>query len=178
MIKYMEITDLNYDQRKLINENGWCVFTECDEGGSYYNKGFSFVNRIGYVVFSENVYIDYIDSCEELNKIASYDYDFDKLVRETIEPIKDICYVFLVKDPANYHFEQVWTNKGLEDAKEKAKLKFRFFKHEYYERENYDKMDKLIHNHNNKVRRDTENAINLLKENGFKVVSENFAALK
>ncbi len=42
---------------------------------------------------------------------------------------------FLVKNPANYHFEQIWTNKGLEKA------------------------------------------IEILKANGFKVVSDRFAAL-
>lgn len=178
MIKYMEITDLNSDQAKVIKENGWCVFTECAESSSYYNKGFSWANRIGYVIFSENVDVDYIDSYKELNEIASYDSEFNKLVREILKPIEDKCYVFLVKNPANYHFEQVWTNKGLEHAKETAKLRFRYYKHTYYESKDYDKMEKLINNHNSKVRKDTEKAIALLKENGFKVVSESFAALQ
>ena len=176
MIKYMEISELNSDQVKVIKENGWCVFTECDEGGLYFNKGFSWVNRIGYIIFSENVDVDYIDSYSELHKIASYDSDFDKSVREILKPIEDKCYVFLVKDPAYYHFEQVWTNKGLEHAKETAKLRFIGFKHEYYE--DYDKMHKLIDRHNAKVNRDTEKAINLLRENGFRVVSNKFAALQ
>ena len=178
MIKYMEITDLNGDQVKVIRENGWCVFTECAESSSYYNKGFSWANRIGYVIFSEDVDVEHIDSYKELNEIASYDSEFDKSVREILKPIEDKCYVFLVKNPANYHFEQVWTNKGLEHAKETAKLRFRPYKHTYYERGDYDKMDKLIHRHNSKVRKDTEQAIALLKENGFKVVSESFAALQ
>jgi len=82
-----------------------------------------------------------------------------------------------VKDPANYHFEQVWTNKGLSHAKEIAKLRFRF-KHTYYESKDYDKMEKLIHKHNQKVKNDTEKVVNLLKENGFTVVSANFAVLQ
>ena len=177
MIKYMEISELNNDQAKVIKENGWCVFTECDSGGTYYNKGFAWANRIGYIIFSENVDVDYINSYDELNKIASDDSDFDKLVREILKPIEDKCYVFLVKDPAYYHFEQVWTNKGLTHAKETAKLRFRH-KHQYYESKDYDKMDKLINQHNSKVRKDTEKAVELLKANGFKVVSSCFAAMQ
>ena len=177
MIKYMEISELNNDQAKVIKENGWCVFTECDSGGSYYNRGFAWANRIGYVIFSEWLDVDHIDSYKELNQVASYDKDFDKSVRTLLKPIEDKCYVFLVKDPANYHFEQVWTNKGLEHAKEIAKLRFRF-NHTYYESGTYDKMDALIDKHNSKVRRDTEKAIELLKANGFKVVSSSFAALQ
>ena len=176
MIKYMEISELNSDQAQVIRENGWCAFTECDCGGTYY-KGFAWVNRIGYIIFSENVDIDDINSYEELNKIASYDDDFDKMVREILKPIEDKCYVFLVKDPACYKFEQVWTNKGLAHAKETAKLRFKH-KHIYYESEDYDKMDALIRKHNNKVKQDTEKAVELLKANGFKVVSNNFAAMQ
>lgn len=177
MIRYMEISKLNNDQSRAIRENGWCIFTECDCGGTYYNKGCTLVNRIGYIIFSENVDVDYIDSYNDLSKIASYDDDFDKSVREILKPIEDKCYVFLVKEPAHYHFEQVWTNKGLENAKEIAKLRFGY-NHQFYEPEDYDKMDKLINTHNNKVKKDTEKAVNLLKENGFKVVSDRFAALQ
>ena len=173
----MQISELNSDQNKVIKEKGWCVFTECDQGGSYYTKGFAWANRIGYIIFSENVEKEAIESYSELNKIASYDDDFDKAVRETLNPLANECYVFLVKDPANYHFEQVWTNKGLAHAKEIAKLRFRF-KHTYYESKDYDKMEKLIHKHNQKVKNDTEKAIKLLKENGFTVVSANFAVLE
>ena len=178
MIKYMEISDLNNDQAKAIREKGWCFFTECADGSSYFNKGFSLLNRIGYIVISEDVDVDYINSYNELYKIASYDDEFDKLAREILEPIKGKCYVFLIKDPENYHFSQVWTNKGLEHAKETAKYRFGCFKHTYYESKDFDKMDKLINRHNNKVKRDTEAALNLLKENGFKVVSKKFAVLK
>ena len=73
MIKYMEISELNNDQAKVIRENGWCVFTEGDEGGTYYDKGFRWVNRIGYIIFSESVDIEHIDSYEELSKIAFED---------------------------------------------------------------------------------------------------------
>lgn len=177
MIKYMEISELNNDQAKVIRENGWCLFTECDCGGTYYSKGFAWANRIGYIIFSESVDVDDINSYEELNKIASYDSDFDKSVREILKPIEDKCYVFLVKNPAHYHFEQVWTNRGLEHAKEIAKLRFGH-KHQYYESGTYDKMDKLISQHNSKVRRDTEKAVALLKANGFKVVSTNFAVMQ
>ena len=45
-----------------------------------------------------------------------------QMINEVLDQIKDKCYVFLVKDPAYYHFEQVWTNKGLEHAKETAKF--------------------------------------------------------
>lgn len=178
MIKYMEISTLNGDQARAIRENGWCVFTECDSGGTYYSKGFVWVNRLGYIILSEDIDVDYINSYDELNKIASDDYEFDQTVRAILKPIEDKCYVFLVKNPARYEFSQVWTNKGLEDAKERAKSRFGGFKHKYYESKDYDKMEKLIAKHNKKVKKDTEEAINLLKENGFKVVSEKFAALK
>lgn len=177
MIKYMEISDLNSDQVKVIKENGWCLFTECDEGGTYYNKGSAWVNRVGYIIFSEEVNITYIDSYAELNDIAFYSDEFDKAVRKVLKPIEDKCYVFLVKDPANYHFEQIWTNKGLPHAYGIAKLRFRY-KHQYYESKDYGKMERLINRHNSKVRKDTEKAIELLKENGFKVVSELFAAMQ
>ena len=176
-MRYMEISELNSDQRKAIKENGWCVFTECDEGGTYYNKGFSWVNQIGYIIFSENVEKEHIDSYDELNGTATFDIAFNKEVRQVLEPLADKCYVFLVKNPAHYHFEQVWTNKGLVHAKETAKLRFRF-RHKYYESKDYDKMEKLIHKHNQKVKADTEKAVNLLKANGFTVVSENFAVLQ
>ena len=120
--------------------------------------------------------IEDINSHKELNKIATYDDAFDKLVREKLLPVADKCYVFLVKNPANYHFEQIWTNKGLEKAIEIAKLRFRF-KHTYYNSKDYDKMENLILKHNRKVKKDTEKAVEVLKANGFKVVSDRFAAL-
>ena len=144
MIKYMEISELNADQSRAIKENGWCVFTECDEGGSYFNKGFSWVNRIGYIILSENVDTDYINSYGELHKIASYDGDFDTLVRKILEPLKDECYVFLIKEPAWYHFEQVWTNKGLSAAKELANIRYGKYKPTYYEKKDYDAMQKSM----------------------------------
>lgn len=177
MIKYMEMSELNNDQIKVIKEKGWCIFTECDSDGTYYNKGLAWANRIGYIIFSEDVDVDYIDSYRELNNIASEDNDFNKFVREILEPIEDKCYVFLVQDPANYYFEQVWTNKGLEHAKETAKLRFKH-KHRYYESKDYDKMNKFINQHNSKVREDTKKAVELLNANGFKVVSDVFAVLK
>jgi len=177
MVKYTEISDLNSDQIKLINKNGWCIFTECDGNGTYYyHKGIHWVNRIEYIILSENVDIEDINSHKELNKIATYDDAFDKLVREKLLPVADKCYVFLVKNPANYHFEQIWTNKGLEKAIEIAKLRFRF-KHTYYNSKDYDKMENLILKHNRKVKKDTEKAVEVLKANGFKVVSDRFAAL-
>lgn len=178
MIKYMEMSELNNDQARLIKEKGWCVFTECYEEGTYYNKGFSWANRCGYIILSEDVGEDvmHINSEEELNRIASYDKEFADEVKAVLSPIEDKCYVFLVKDPAYYHFEQVWTNKGLEHAKETAKLKFRH-KHQYYESGTYDKMQAVIDKHNSKVKEDTEKAVELLKANGFTVVSKDFAVL-
>lgn len=176
MVKYTEISDVNNDQIELINKNGWCIFTECDGNGTYYHKGIHWVNRIGYVILSENVDIEDINSHKELKAIATYDDVFDELVREKLLPVADKCYVFLVKNPANYHFEQIWTNKGLEKAIEIAKLRFRF-KHTYYDSKDYDKMENLILKHNRKVKKDTEKAVEVLKANGFKVVSDRFAAL-
>ena len=176
MIKYMEITDLNKDQTSIIKENGWCVFTECAESNSYFNKGFTWANRIGYIIFSEDPGVDYIDSWSELHEIATSDYFFRDEVKALLDPIKDECYVFLRKNPAKYWFKQVWTNKGLEYAKEQAT--YDKFKCEYYAEEDFDKMHKKIDRHNNKVKRDTEKALEILRANGFEVVSENFAAWK
>ena len=147
MIKYTEISDLNNDQVAVIKKNGWCLFTECDEGGSYYRKGLAWVNRIGYVVFSENVEQEDIDSYKELCEIASYDDEFATQVREQLEPIRDECYIFLVKNPARYDFEQVWTNGGLERAKEIAATRFNF-EHQYYESKDYDEMREIIWKYN------------------------------
>lgn len=176
MVKYTEISDLNSDQIELIDKNGWCIFTECDGNGTYWHKGIHWVNRIGYVILSEDVNMEDINSYKELKAIATYDDAFDELVREKLLPVADKCYVFLVKNPANYHFEQIWTNKGLEKAKETAKLRFGF-KYTYYESKDYDKMENLILKHNRKVKKDTEKAVEVLKANGFKVVSDRFAAL-
>ena len=177
MVKYTEISDLNSDQIELINKNGWCVFTECDGDGTYWHKGIHWVNRVGYIILSKDVDMEDINSYKELNEIATYDDTFDKLVRKKLLSVVDKCYVFLVKNPANYHFEQIWTNKGLEKAKEMAKLRFKF-KHTYYESKDYDKMENLILRHNRKVQKDTEKAIEVLRANGFTVVSERFAALQ
>lgn len=173
----MEIDSLNADQSNLITANGWQVFTECDEGSSYYQKGYAWVNRIGYIIFSEAVDRNYINSYKELNSIAAHDNEFEETVRSLLKPIEDKCYVFLVKNPAYYHLEQIWTNKGLDDAKRLAKLRFAKFKHKYYKSADYDKMQQLIEKHNAKVKTDTDKAIALLQANGFSVVSQNFAAL-
>ena len=125
---------------------------------------------------SEDIDVEDINSYNALNKIATYDDDFNDMVRKKLSPVEDKCYVFLVKDPANYHAEQVWTNKGLEKAKEIAKRRFGF-KCTYYESKDYGKMQNLILRHNCKVLKDTERAIEVLKANGFKVVSREFAAL-
>lgn len=177
MLKYANVSDLNADQIRLIEKNKWCIFTECDGNGTYWLKGIHWVNRIGYIILSEDVDIEDINSYEELDKIAAYGNDFNNIVRDTLSPIEDKCYVFLVKNPANYHFEQIWTNKGLEKAKEMAKLRFGF-KCTYYESKDYDKMENLILRHNRKVQKDTEKAIEVLRANGFTVVSERFAALQ
>lgn len=176
MLKYAEISDLNCDQANLIRKNGWCFFTECDGGGTYWHKGFHRVNRVGYIVLSENIETEDINSPKELKKIAEFDNSFNDLVMEKLLPLADKCYVFLVKDPANYHFEQIWTNEGLEKAKEIAKLRFSF-KYKYYEKDEFNKMDKLIDRHNRKIEKDTAKAIEILQTNGFKVVSQKFAAL-
>ena len=155
MIKYMEISNLNNDQVKVIKENGWCIFTECDSGGTYYSKGFAWANRIGYIIFSESVNADYINSYDELNKIAIYDNEFDTLVRKSLKPLEDKCYVFLVKDPAHYHFDQIWTNKGLERAKKMAQSRFAH-EHQYYESKDYDEMHRLISKHNSETKKRAE----------------------
>ena len=177
MIKYAEISDLNCDQVKLIQKNGWCFFTECDGEETYWHKGFHKGNRVGYIVLSKDIEMEDINSPKKLKKIAKFDNSFNDLVMEKLLPLADKCYVFLVKDPANYHFEQIYTNEGLEKAKEIIKLRFSF-KCKYYEKEEYRKMVKLIDRHNRKVEKGTAKAIEILQANGFKVVSQNFAAIR
>lgn len=179
MIKCTDICELNNDQIKTIKEKGWCFFTECDEGGSYYNRGYNIVNRIGYVVCSEWVEQDYFESYESFTKTMEYDDGFGALVRETLEPLEDKCYVFLIKNPAHYTFEQVWTNKGLEKAKEIAKLRYGKYKPQYFDgKDHYEKMDKIITSHNEKVRKCTNEATKLLEENGFEIISDGFKVRK
>lgn len=179
MVKYTEISDLNADQVKIIEKNKCYIFTEHtdDDGGIYWRKGMHWVNRIGYIILSENIDTEIIYSYKELSKIATYDETFNKKIREKLLPVADKYYAFLVKDPANYHIEEIWTNKGLEKAKEVAKLRFRF-KHAYYEQNDYDKMYDLALRHNRKVEKDTNRAVEILKENGFKVVSDKFAVMR
>ncbi len=57
-------------------------------------RGMHCVNRIGYIILSENIDVEDINSYKELNKIATYDDVFDKLVREKLSPVADKCYVF------------------------------------------------------------------------------------
>ena len=148
-MKYTELSCLNNDQVSVIRNNGWCVFTECDEGGSYYNKGFSLVNRIGYIIFSENVKEEHINSFNELEKIASYDESFQQEVMEQIDCLRDICYLFLVKNPKCYNISQVWTNKGCEFAKELAAKRF-MHDTEYIPSEKTDDFVKIMYEHNSK----------------------------
>lgn len=174
MKKYMSITHLNSDQLKRIEEKGWCVFTECDDDGTYYHKGLHWVNRVGYIILSQNVEKTDLCTSIDLEKIAKYDEDFEKLVNEELKPIEDKCYVFLVKNPARDSFAQIWTNKGLEEAKKLSNLKFSF-PHKYFEKEDYEKMNKIIRTHNQKVEKDTMTAKSLLAQAGFIVVSKEFA---
>ena len=64
-----------------------------------------------------------------------------------LSPLEDKCYVFLIKNPVKYHFEQIWTNKGLAYAKEMAKSRFKD-NVKYYPKDQFDKMNKLIKCHN------------------------------
>lgn len=66
---------------------------------------------------------------------------------------------------------------GIPMSREKVGELWNEFKHTYYDSKDYDKMENLIFRHNCKVRKDTEKAIEILKANGFKVVSDRFAAL-
>lgn len=172
MLKYMEIEALNSDQVKAIYNKGWSFYTECDCEGTYYQKYFQRVNRIGYIILSDDIDIDYID---DINTIAEYSDDFSNEVLSIINPLKDVCYIYLIKRPEKYFFEQVWTNKGLEKSKEIAKFRYRW-PVKYYESKDYDKMHSLIKKHNKKVKQQTEKAIECLLKNGFSVISENFAA--
>lgn len=91
MVKYAEVSDLNADQIKIIEKNKWCIFTVCDGDGTYWHKGIHWVNRIGYIVLSKDVDAEDINSYKELNKIATYDGAFDKLVREELSPVANKC---------------------------------------------------------------------------------------
>ena len=172
-IKYADVTDLNNDQVDLLKSKGYSFFTECDEGGeSYYNKNFSWANRIGYLVFESEPEEDYFNSYKELSKVAEFDEDFNEEVHELINPIKDECYLFYLEnsDKNIYTFNQVWTNKGVDKAKEIAKDRYYAYptcvlitdeNREYYENKVHDARRQIDRNRNDVKR--------ILKENGFEI---------
>ena len=120
-MKYMEINDLNKDQVALAESKGWCIYTQVEDAcGLIYKKGLAWANRIGYVIFSEPVDAESIDD-SAIGDYGTYDYDFESEVKQLLSPLEDKCYVFLIKNPVKYYFEQIWTNKGVAYAKEMAK---------------------------------------------------------
>ena len=148
-IKYANIVNLNSDQAREIKKKGWCFFTECDGDGSYFRRGFALVNSIGYIVFSKNIQQDDIYGYDELNKIAEYDDGFNDEVQKALSPLEDKCYVFLVRDPARYRFEQIWTNKGLSEAKKRANARYGKYQPMYYNgSDNYNEMHRIIYEYN------------------------------
>lgn len=149
-MKYMEINDLNKDQVALAESKGWCIYTQVEDAcGLIYKKGLAWANRIGYVIFSESVDAEAIDG-SAIGDYGTYDYEFESEVKQMLSPLEDKCYVFLIKNPVRYRFEQIWANKGLEYAKEMAKSRFKD-NVKYYPKDQFDKMDKLIKCHNKKV---------------------------
>ena len=114
-----------------------------------YKKGLAWEDRIGYVIFSESVDAEAIDG-SAIGDYGTYDYEFESEVKQMLSPLEDKCYVFLIKNPVRYRFEQIWANKGLEYAKEMAKSRFKD-NVKYYPKDQFDKMDKLIKCHNEKV---------------------------
>ena len=149
-MKYMEINDLNKDQVALAESKGWCIYTQVEDAcGLIYKKGLAWANRIGYVIFSESVDAEAIDG-SAIGDYGTYDYEFESEVKQMLSPLEDKCYVFLIKNPVRYRFEQIWANKGLEYAKEMAKSRFKD-NVKYYPKDQIDKMDKLIKCHNEKV---------------------------
>lgn len=124
-MKYMEINDLNKDQVALAESKGWCIYTQVEDAcGLIYKKGLAWANRIGYVIFSESVDAEAIDG-SAIGDYGTYDYEFESEVKQMLSPLEDKCYVFLIKNPVRYRFEQIWANKGLEYAKEMAKSRFK-----------------------------------------------------
>lgn len=137
-MKYMEINDLNKDQVALAESKGWCIYTQVEDAcGLIYKKGLAWANRIGYVIFSESVDAEAIDG-SAIGGYGTYDYEFESEVKQMLSPLEDKCYVFLIKNPVRYRFEQIWANKGLEYAKEMAKSRFKD-NVKYYPKDQFDK---------------------------------------
>ena len=110
-MKYMEINDLNKDQVALAESKGWCIYTQVEDAcGLIYKKGLAWANRIGYVIFSESVDAEAIDG-SAIGDYGTYDYEFESEVKQMLSPLEDKCYVFLIKNPVRYRFEQIWANK-------------------------------------------------------------------
>lgn len=149
-MKYMEINDLNKDQVALAESKGWCIYTQVEDAcGLIYKKGLAWANRIGYVIFSESVDAEAIDG-SAIGDYGTYNDEFESEVKQMLSPLEDKCYVFLIKNPVKYHFEQIWTNKGLRYAREMAKSSFKD-NVKYYPKDQFNEMDKLIKCHNEKV---------------------------
>ena len=146
----MEINDLNKDQVVLAESKGWCIYTQVEDAcGLIYKKGLAWANRIGYAIFSEPVDAESIDD-SAIGDYGTYDYDFESEVIQLLSPLEDKCYVFLIKNPVKYYFEQIWTNKGVAYAREMAKSSFKD-NIKYYPKDQFNEMDKLIKFHNEKV---------------------------
>ena len=111
-MKYMEINKLNKDQVALAESKGWCIYTQVEDAcGWVYRKGLAWANRIGYVIFSEPVDAEAIDDFA-IGDYGTYDYDFESEVKQILSPLEDKCYVFLIKNPVKYHFEQILNRFG------------------------------------------------------------------
>lgn len=150
-MKYMEINDLNKDQVALAESKGWCIYTQVEDAcGCVYRKGLAWAkpNWLCHI-FLEPVDAEAIDDFA-IGDYGTYDYEFESEVKQMLSPSEDKCYVFLIKNPSKYHFEQIWTNKGLAYAKEMAKSSFKD-NVKYYPKDQFDKMDRLIKCHNKKV---------------------------
>lgn len=173
-MKFAEISDLNNDQVRIIRDNGWCIFTEHDECGSYYQKGLHIVNRIGYVVFDTEPNCDYINSYEELGKMATEDRNFILEVASKIDPYRDVCYGFLIEDYNNNicKIDHIWTNKDEKEAKRLLKARYSSGKLKLTRvtDRNRDRLESLVKEHNKERERAKKDAIALLEQNGYKVI--------
>ena len=126
MIKYTELDEINEPMAKEIKEHGWCVFTECDGDGLYFRKGYAWVNRIGYVVFEEQVDVSDMDE-SDFHQTGIYDQDFANEVMKVAEKYKNTNYHYHVKGKLIDDYECIRTYSD-DKAKELIREKVKYMK--------------------------------------------------
>ena len=125
-IRYTELCEINTPQAEEFKKRGWCVFTECDSDGTYFYKGYGWVNRIGYLVFEDNIDMDYFEY-SDLKQIGIYDDKFNDDVYQVVQEHQDINYHYHIKGKLLDHYELIRTYSD-EEAKRILGIRMKYMK--------------------------------------------------